>query len=158
MKALLRGMAFGAAICSAGYAFADEGAARLGGIRGPVLVSVSAGFVPASEGQQLKAGDRVMIAGEGAAVLTYGPDCSIPLAANSMTTVEESGCVTAAHDTGPDPASNDVGVQRPATTQPSGLPVGAVFAAPVVVLGGTVGLMIAFDNDDGDDDEEPVSP
>jgi hypothetical protein len=61
-------------------------------IRGVVLVDAGEGFAPASEDVRLKLGDRVMVTKDGQAVLSYGGDCSFPLQAPSMTTVEETAC------------------------------------------------------------------
>ena len=60
--------------------------AQLSSIRGNVLVDRGNGFAPISGVTQLVVGNRVLVSGEGTAVLTYGPGCSVPLAPDSLTT------------------------------------------------------------------------
>ena len=78
-------------------AFAQPDAAALAlltQISGGVLVDAGEGFTAVSEDVRLKLGDRVMVTKGGEAVLSYGGDCSFPLQAPSMTTIEPTACST----------------------------------------------------------------
>jgi hypothetical protein len=70
-------------------------AAILTQVQGNVLVDAGKGFVPVSNNVGLKLGDRVMVAKDGGALLSYSENCSFPLESPSMTTVAEGGCTTA---------------------------------------------------------------
>jgi hypothetical protein len=61
-------------------------------ISGGVLVDSGEGFMPVSGDVRLKLGDRVLVTKEGEAVLSYGGNCSFPLQAPSMTTIEPTAC------------------------------------------------------------------
>src|SRR5688572_33231462 len=91
MKIRWRFIVFASVAFAVGPASAEP-QARLGDVQGKVLVSAGIGFLPAVPGQDLKPGDRVMVTGDGRAVLTYGPDCALPLGPNSVTTVTDAGC------------------------------------------------------------------
>lgn len=150
MKTLWRCMAMAAAACAFEGASAVQTQILLSSVKGQVLVSTGIGFVPAMADQGLKPGDRVMVS-EGTATLHYGPDCSVPLAPNSMTTVADAGCALSTHDTGPDPASNNAA----APTNAAQLILPALVVIPAI----TIGIITIVDElDDEDDDEEPVSP
>ncbi|MGH6925258.1 MAG: hypothetical protein ACRED5_16115 [Propylenella sp.] len=117
-------------------AFAESApAALLTQIRGAVLVDAGEGFAPASENLRLKVGDRVMVTKDGQAVLSYGGDCSVPLQAPSLTTVEETACATATQGA---PANNGAFLAMSGGT----------------VLGGLALTGAALAGDDG----TPVSP
>ena len=70
-----------------------EGAlVQLTGVQGTVLVDRGTGFVQISQAGPLRFGDRVLVSDGGAAVLDYGGECTLPLAAPSMITVTETAC------------------------------------------------------------------
>lgn len=86
------------AICAASLlsqspAFAGDAAATLSEIRGSVLVGTDRGFREVSATTRLRVGDRVAVAADSGAVLSYGRDCSVALPANSEVTITEQSCV-----------------------------------------------------------------
>lgn len=87
------------AICAASLlsqspALARDVAATLSDIQGSVLVGTTdKGFREVSGTTQLRVGDRVAVAADSTALLSYGRDCSVPLPANSEITITEQSCV-----------------------------------------------------------------
>jgi hypothetical protein len=81
---------------------AAEPTAKLTNVSGPVMIDTGDGFKAVSGPVvPLKVGDRVMLTKDGQAVLSYAPNCTIPLESPSVTVVEEAGCVVSTQgDTG----------------------------------------------------------
>jgi hypothetical protein len=102
MKNLAFAAATAVAVVLSGTASAQQvQLAQLSGIQGKVFVDSGQGFAPVGGPVSLKTGDRVMVAGLGGALLTYGADCSLPLAADSITTVDTStACVVSTQGRG----------------------------------------------------------
>jgi hypothetical protein len=122
-------------------AFAQPNAAALAlltQISGGVLVDAGEGFTAVSEDVRLKLGDRVMVTKGGEAVLSYGGDCSFPLQAPSMTTIEPTACLTTTQE-GTGGNGGDGG---------TALMTGASILGPLALIGAAI----------ANDEESPVSP
>ena len=145
MKKALIAAGLGLAPFCFGAAFAQQVLlAQLGGISGNVLVDQGSGFAPASDGAQLKPGNRIMVSGKGSAILTFGPDCTMVLPADSMTTFTGTESCT-------------VGTQD-GTTPPTGTGTGlAVVLVGGLVVGGGALFVTSVLGDDDDDDLPPQS-
>jgi hypothetical protein len=116
-------------------AFAQPNAAALlTQISGGVLVDAGEGFTAVSGDVRLKLGDRVMVTKGGEAVLSYGGDCSFPLQAPSMTTIEPTACSTTTQGTGGGGGT--------------ALMTGASILGPLALTGAAI----------ANDEENPVSP
>lgn len=85
-----------AALLACGSASARESfVAQVTGVQGKVLVDSGAGFVQIGGPGGLKLGDKVLVKGKGShAVVSYGPDCSFPVPANTVATIAEATCTT----------------------------------------------------------------
>ena len=158
----MRNLFYAAVSAAAVLACSSAFAAELGGVRGKVLVDTGKGFRPAAASTQLKAGDRVMVASKSAAMLSYNDKCRIPLGADSMTVVAQTGCVMGTQDSnGQDPAGNAAG------SNGGGTGLGGLFRTigPGLMIGPAVTVIAAqglSGNDDEDDQTQffppPVSP
>jgi hypothetical protein len=123
--------------------------ASLTAIQGQVFVDIGKGFVPVKlpaneEALDLKLGDRVLVAKDGAAVMRYGPSCSVPLEAPSMVTVKVTTCVAS--------TQGDQELGAGGRTRNIGPLI--IEIAPLI---GSLGLL-AGSAMQGDNDENPVSP
>lgn len=84
-------------LCASGIGFASMltaqesgvGVAILDQVKGSVLVNQGEKFVPATEGQSLNAGDRLMVTKNGNALLIFGKDCEKEIKAGTMVTIPE---------------------------------------------------------------------
>jgi hypothetical protein len=80
----------GASVAFAADLPVEPTCAELSQIQGKVLVDTGNGFEPVYSTVNLDPGDRIMVAGQGGALLTYLPSTDVELAANSTTTVAAS--------------------------------------------------------------------
>jgi hypothetical protein len=109
--------------------------AQLSGISGNVLVDRGDGFVPATGTTELRPGNRILVSGKGGALLTYGPGCSVSLAADSLTTFTgEESCA--------------VGTQGTTTNNSASLGFMGSLAGSLGATGVAIGSAVA-DDDDG---------
>jgi len=83
-------------LCATGISFAalvsaqdGMGVAILDEMNGSVLVNQGERFVPATEGQSLNAGDRLMVTKNANATLVFGKGCSTEVKGGTMVTVPE---------------------------------------------------------------------
>lgn len=76
-------------LCFAAAVSAVEGVAILDEVNGTVLVNQGEKFVPATEGQSLNSGDRLMVTKTGNAVLVFGKGCTTEVKAGTMVTIPE---------------------------------------------------------------------
>jgi hypothetical protein len=84
------------ALCATSLSFAalvsaqeGTGVAILDELKGSVLVNQGENFVPATEGQSLNAGDRLMVTKNGNAMLVFGKDCTKEVKAGTMVTIPQ---------------------------------------------------------------------
>lgn len=128
-----------AAICLFQVASAEEAqvVASLQAVEGKVFVDHGDGFSLDLTNKGLRPGDRVMISGEGKAVLAYVDSCSFELGRDSMTVVTDTACVdgiqTAALD-----VAGATAMFPPAAGGAAAL--GAGSAAPLLTGGGVAGI------------------
>lgn len=140
-----------AAALAVGSAWGQE-AATLSGIQGRVMVNQGEQFVAAQPGQALRAGDRVMVSGDGTAFIAFPDGCDLRVEPDTLVTVPAvSTC-----------AGGVAQVQRLA---PGGGPaVGAPAASGFGVAGWlatatfVVAASCAISGECDDDDDETVSP
>ncbi len=124
MRTLIAAVAVLLPLSSAGAAEPLEALyAQLSGISGKVLVDRGGGFVPVAETTKLKPGNRILVSGAGSALLTYGPGCSMPLAADSLTTFTGTeSCVIGTQGT-PSPGTGMLTIVTLGSLAPAGLGV-----------------------------------
>ena len=84
------------AACAASISFASLVSAQdgmnvaiLDEVNGSVLVNQGEKFIPATEGQSLNAGDRLMVTKTGNAIIVFGKDCKSEIKAGTMVTIPE---------------------------------------------------------------------
>ncbi|MGH8051435.1 MAG: hypothetical protein ACREPB_12315 [Arenimonas sp.] len=85
------------ALCATSISFAamvsaqeGTGVAILDEVSGSVLVNQGEKFVPATEGQSLNAGDRLMVTKTGNATLVFGKGCTKEVKGGTMVTIPET--------------------------------------------------------------------
>ena len=72
--------------------------AEIGSIQGKVLINQGKGFAVLAEGAALKAGDRVMVGKESAAVIAYSTGCTVSInEAKVVTVAKVAPCKSTAH-------------------------------------------------------------
>jgi hypothetical protein len=98
-------------------------------LQGAVLYSSGAGYVPASAGESLKPGDRVMV-DDGRAELRLNGICHVHLQPHTVYTMSDAGGQLCA-------------VLAPSDPPSSGIPPAILIGGGVVVLGGGTGLLIS---------------
>lgn len=81
-------------LCATGIGFAAlvsaaENVAILDEMKGSVLVNQGENFVPATEGQSLNSGDRLMVTKSSSATLVFGKDCIAEVKAGTIVTIPE---------------------------------------------------------------------
>jgi hypothetical protein len=134
-------------LLSAG-AFAAEPVATLTSQEGTVLVNQGEEFVTASDAQSLQPGDRVMVMEGGAAQISFGDGCVLPLVAGSLAVVpDQSTC-----------AGGQASVRRigPSYAQAVGDTTDEERLTEGLVLGGVVATLVIIGlNDDGDNSASP---
>jgi hypothetical protein len=134
-------------------------AALLVPVEGTVLVNRGDGFVQAPEITEVKAGDRVLVRGEGQAQIDYGDGCLIEVKANHSAVVgDTSGCDKAAlystSSTSGAPATTGSLKDRPialAPQQPVGPDMERLIMGGLLIAGGTAAII-------SNDDKRPASP
>ncbi|MCX5480094.1 hypothetical protein OSH08_13830 [Kaistia geumhonensis] len=123
-----------AVVIATGSALAGP-AATLSDVSGPVLVDSGKGFQKVSTATEVLPGSRVMVSKGGKAMLAYADGCEKSLAANSITTVVDSGACA---------QSSQVAAQTPVGL---GLTPTMVIGGGVVI-GGAAAIIIAASQDD----------
>lgn len=121
-------------------AFAAAPVAQLESIAGKVLVNQGKGFVPATTGLALNAGDRILVGKDGAATLTYAAaNCSVDVAATTIVSVDAKAPCTEGQSVS---AVDSVFIN--AARAPGETSMGGVSLAPVVVPAFVVGAGSIF--------------
>ena len=121
---------------------ASEPVATLSQAEGTVLVNQGEQFVTASEGQALKAGDRVMLMEGARASLVFADGCVLPLAEGSLVDVPAvstcAGGLAQVQALGPALAEAEQGEEesKPFLQTPAGI---AVVTTAVVVVAAAAG-------------------
>ena len=114
--------------------------AEIGSIQGKVLVNQGKGFAVLAEGAALKAGDRVMVGKESAAVIAYSTGCTVSINEAMVVTVAKvAPCKSTAHL-----AMAGFNMIAPVADVPSIAP--AVFdpLVPVLLIGVGIGGICLF--------------
>jgi hypothetical protein len=101
----MRKIVFGA-VCAAALLVQAPASARdltavLSDVQGSVLVGTEEGFREVSGTTNLAAGDRVVVAADSQAVLSYGPGCSFAVPPNSDITIVAQSCSVSTQNGGP---------------------------------------------------------
>lgn len=129
-----------------------QGIATLTGLEGRVLVNQGEQFVSALPGQALAAGDRVMINGEGSALVVFSDGCDLRVESDTLVTVPAVSTCTG-------------GVAQVQRLAPDGGPaIGAQTGTGIGVAGWlATAAFVAFSvctvsGECDDDDAETISP
>jgi hypothetical protein len=149
--ALLGGVGAGFGTAHADGTTQTNGQANLTAINGTVLVNQGQGFKPATPGQVLHTGDRVIVTTRGGARLGYAGGCGVTLTPGSMATIgtlapckvglRRAGIVSGQSADGPPPVESGL----PAT--PFGLSPGTLALLTVGIFTvGAAGVSGAFES------------
>ena len=124
--------------------------AEIGSIQGKVLVNQGKGFTALAEGAALKAGDRVMVGKESAAVIAYSTGCTVSInEAKVVTVAKVAPCKAGAHL-----AMAGFNMITPVADMPSVAPPVFDPLVPILLIGGGVGACVLLGCFNG----PPVSP
>ena len=115
-------------------------AATLDGVQGEVMVNRGNGYELATNGMELQPGDVVVVNPGGAAQLTYGSGCAVPL---------QVGAVVPVSTTAPCSPLTTGATETPAPLNAMTFTIGAV------VVGGGIAALVALN---GNDKDRPASP
>ena len=133
-----------ASLSSPLFAGAEQSVGKLTAASEGTFVSRAGNLIPATAGQSLYAGDRVVTRGQAKAQAAF-PGCNVPLAPTSVLSVSSSTCATAPKSFVQDGSSSDEGTG-------GGSGGGVVLGLGIVAAG--LGAYFAFKNDDS----KPASP
>ena len=134
-----------ASLSSPLFAGAEQSVGKLTSASSGTFVSREGKLIPASAGQSLYAGDRVVTRGQAQAKVAF-PGCNYTMAPTSVLSVSSSGCATAPKSFAQDSSSDDTGAG-------GGIGGGGVVLGLAVVAAG-LGLYFALKNNDS----TPASP
>ena len=139
-----------AAVFSGGPAIAASPMGQLRDVAGNVYINRGAGFTLADGPRELYVGDRVMVAEDGSASISYYlASCNVPLAATSLTTISAAAPCTS---TAQLPAQGVAQKTAPSANTTLIIAGGVGVAA---TIGGVLALTTGGDDDD---DDNGVSP
>lgn len=133
-----------ASLSSPLFAGAEQSVGKLTAASEGTFVSREGKLIPATAGQSLYAGDRVVTRGQAKAKVAF-PGCSYSMAPTSVLSVSSSTCATAPKSFAQDGTSDDTGAGN-------GGGGGVVLGLGIVAAG--LGAYFAFKNDDA----KPASP
>ena len=134
-----------ASLSSPLFAGAEQSVGKLTAASQGTFVSREGKLIPATVGQSLYAGDRVVTRGQAKAKVAF-PGCNYTMAPTSVLSVSSSSCATAPKSFAQDGSTGDSG-------DGSGDGSGGVVLGLAVVAAG-LGLYFALKNDDS----KPASP
>lgn len=134
-----------ASLSSPLFAGAEQSVGKLTAASQGTFVSREGKLIPASVGQSLYAGDRVVTRGQAQAKVAF-PGCSYTMAPTSVLSVSSSSCATAPKSFAQDGGSGEEGAGG------GGAGGGVVLGLGIIAAG--LGAYFGFKNDDS----KPASP